>query len=104
MLGLEIRINDSESIVAGNESLIHVSISRILKRDAHYVAVTGADDANSYIWIDEDMQDGDKVFIRVVEVDKEDVSSPAKVEKRDRERMKREFERLKQELQEKQLL
>ena len=104
MLALEIRINDGEPIVAGNESLTYVHISRILTRDAHCVAVTGADDANRYTWIDEDMQDGDKVFIRVIEVDKDEVSSPSEIRKCDRERMKREFERLKQELQEKRLL
>lgn len=104
MLGLEIRINDEKPLVVGGESLIYVFLTRIASRNKHDMAVGGADDAFHYKWMNADMQDGDKVFIRVVEVDKEDVSSPAKIEKRDRERMKQDFERLKKELQEKRLL
>jgi hypothetical protein len=54
--------------------------------------------------MNEDMQNGDKVFIRVVEVDKDEVSSPLVIEKSGRERMKRYFEELKKELQGKNLL
>lgn len=66
--------------------------------------VAGADDAFSYIWIDKKMQNRDKILIRIVNVDKDEVSSPFKTEKRNREYMKQTFEELKQELLNKQLL
>lgn len=50
------------------------------------------------------MKDGDKVFIRVVDVEKDEISSPFETNKCDREEMKQRFEKLKKELQDKQLL
>ena len=104
MLALEIRINDGKPLIVGTENLTYVFMSRIMTRDKHSMAVGGADDAFRYSWMNEDMQNGDKVFIRVVEVDKDEVSSPLIIEKSDRERMKRYFEELKKELQGKNLL
>ena len=104
MLALEIQINDGNPLVVGAENLTFAFLTRDKIRDAHSVLVGGADEAFRYRWMDEEMQDGDKVFIRVVEVDKDEVSSPFEIEKNNRERMKRYFEKLKKELQDKQLL
>lgn len=104
MLALEIRINDGKPLIVGAENLTYVFMSRIMTNDKHSMMIGGADDAFRYSWMNEDMQNGDKVFIRVVEVDKDEVSSPLVIEKSDRERMKRYFEELKKELQGKNLL
>lgn len=103
MLALEIRINDSKPLIVGADILM-VDLSRIETHDKHSLLAFGADDAFRYIWIDKKMEDGDRVFIRVVEVDKDDVSPPSHIEKSDRERMKSIYEKLKLELQDKQLL
>ena len=104
MLALEIQINDSNPLVVGTEDFTYVHISRNRTSDMHFISVGGGDDSLHYKWLDEEMQDGDRVFIRVVEVDKDDVSLPSQIEKRDRERMKLIYEKLKKELQDKQLL
>lgn len=104
MLALEIQINDGKPLVVGAENLTFAFFTRDEKRDEHSVLVEGADDVFRYRWMDEDMQNGDKVFIRVVEVDKDKVSSPFEMERNDRERMKLYFEKLEKELQDKQLL
>lgn len=104
MLALEIQINESNPLVVGTEGFTCVHINRNGRYDMHSISVGGADDSLRYKWIDEEMQDGDRVLIRVVEVDKDDVSPPFKIEKIDRERMKLIYEKLKLELQDKQLL
>lgn len=104
MLALEIQINNGKPLVIGAENLTYAFLTRDEKRDAHSILVGGADDVFRYRWMDEEMQDGDKVFIRVVEVDKDELSSPFEIEKSNRERMKRYFEKLEKELQDKQLL
>lgn len=104
MLALEIHINDGKPLVVGAEDITYAFLTRNNIRNVHSILVGGADDAFRYRWMDEDMQDGDKVFIRVVEVDKDKVSSPSEIERNDRERMKLYFEKLEKELQDKQLL
>lgn len=59
---------------------------------------------SSYRWIDQMPQEGDKVLIRVVDVSIDKLTPPKRIIRRDREKMKQEYERLKQELQNKQLL
>lgn len=103
MLALEIRINESKPLVIGADILL-VYLNRIETRDDHGILASGADDAFRYKWIDKEMKDGDKVFIRVVDVEKDEISSPFETNKCDREEMKQRFEKLKKELQDKQLL
>lgn len=103
MLALEIRINGGEPMVVGADILM-VQSRRFEARNQHSLLAFGADDSFHYKWLDKDMQNGDKVSIRVVEADKDRISPSLRKEKRDRERIKRHYEELKRELQEKQLI
>ena len=103
MLALEIRVNGDEPIVVGADTLM-VQLRRFEPRNEHSLLAFGADDSFHYKWLDEAMQNGDKVSIRVVEVDKDQISPSPRKEKCDREWMKRRYEELKQELQDKQLI
>ena len=103
MLALEICINDSKPLVVGAD-ILFVDLNRIETRDDHRILAFGADDAFRYIWIDKEMKDGDRVFIRVVDVENDRISSPFEIKKCDREELKQRFEKLKKELQDKQLL
>lgn len=53
---------------------------------------------------DDKVRAGDNVFVRVVNVTKSNVSYPQTATERNRDQMKQEFERLKQELKDKHLL
>lgn len=102
MLGFEISINDDKPMTVATDSQTFVILS--YGTSDCDMLVAGADDAFSYIWFDKIMQNGDKILIRIIDVGKDEVSSPFKIEKRNRERMKQTFEELKQELLNKQLL
>ena len=102
MLGFEISINDDKPMTVATDSQAFVILS--YGTSDCDMLVAGADDAFSYIWFDKIMQNGDKILIRIIDVGKDEVSSPFKIEKRNRERMKQTFEELKQELLNKQLL
>ena len=105
MLALEVKINDDEHFTVSTENLttVHVMYGTE-KRDVDSVVIFGGDDSATYIWRNKALQKGDKIVVRVVDVDKEQVSPPHNVRMKDREKMKREYERLKVELQNKHLL
>lgn len=105
MLALEVNINNCERFIvsAENSTTVHVMYG-VAKRDIDSVVIFGADDSATYIWRNKALQKGDKIVVRVVDVDKEQVSSPQNVMMQDREKMKQEYEQLKMELQNKHLL
>ena len=103
MLALEIRVNGGEPVVVGADILM-VQLRRFEARNQHSLLAFGADDLYRYKWLDKDMQDGDKVSIRVVEVDKDQILPSPQTEKCDLERNKRLYEELKHELQDKLLI
>lgn len=106
MLAIEISINDSAPIVVAADDYLLASLSYGVnaKHRSDYILAFGGDDTYSYRWIDQMPQEGDKVLIRVVDVSIDKLTPPKRIIRRDREKMKQEYERLKQELQNKQLL
>ena len=106
MLAFEISINNCEPITVTTDDVVCINLSYGVnpKRNSDLAMIFGADDAFFYTWHDERVQNGDKILIRVVDVDAHNLTIPQRVRKKNRERMKQEFERLKIELQNKQLL
>lgn len=106
MLALEISINNSEPIVVAAESCLLTTLNYGVnpKHNSDDILVFGADDSYSYRWINQMPQEGDKVLIRVVDVSRDKLTIPKRIIKRDREKMKQEYEHLKLELQSKRLL
>ena len=106
MLAIEISINNSAPIVVAADDYLLATLSYGVnaKQKSDYILAFGADDTYSYRWIDQIPQEGDKVLIRVVDVSRDKLTIPKRIIKRDREKMKQEYERLKQELQSKRLL
>lgn len=105
MLAFEIHINDREPLVVAAENLAFISLSYgVGVKNPDYILVAGADDSFYYTWFDDKVRAGDNVFVRVVNVTKSNVSSPQTATERNRDQMKQEFERLKQELKDKHLL
>lgn len=101
MLALEIHINDSEHFIVSADNLAFVNI---LYGISNNVSIHGADDSCLYTWAEKAIQKGDKILVRVVDVDKDKISSPQITKMNDREKMKRVFEQLKLELQNRQLI
>jgi len=105
MLAFEIHINDREPLVVAAENLAFISLSYgVGVKNPDYILVAGADDSFYYTWFDDKVRAGDNVFVRVVNVTKSNVSYPQTATERNRDQMKQEFERLKQELKDKHLL
>lgn len=106
MLAFEISINDCEPITVAADDIVCTKLSYGVnpKRNSDFTMVFGADDAFFYTWLDEKVQNGGKILIRVVDVDSHNLTIPQRARKKNREWMKQEFERLKVELQNKQLL
>lgn len=105
MLAFEIHINDREPLVVAAENLAVISLSYgVGVKNPDYILVAGADDSFYYTWFDDKVRAGDNVFVRVVNVTKSNVSYPQTATERNRDQMKQEFERLKQELKDKHLL
>ena len=105
MLALEVKINDDEHFTVSTEysTTVHVMYG-IAKRDIDSVVIFWGDDSATYIWRNKTLQKGDKIVVRVADMDKGQVSSPQNVMMKDREKMKQEYEQLKMELQNKHLL
>ncbi len=105
MLAFEIHINDRDPLIVAADNFTTIRLSYgVAKRDVDSVSVFGADDATLYTWLDEKAQQGDKVRVRLVDVDKDKISSPQSIKRKSREELQQAFERLEQELQSKQLL
>ncbi len=105
MLAFEIHINDRDPLIVAADNLTTIRLSYgVAKCDVDSVSVFGADDAALYTWLDEKAQRGDKIRVRVVDVDKDKISSPQSIKRKSREELQQAFERLEQELQSKQLL
>ena len=58
----------------------------------------------NYVWMNKAIQKGDKILVRIVDVDKDKISFPQIAQIKDRSKLKQEFEKLKLELQNKQLI
>ncbi len=105
MLAFEIQRNGHDPLTVAADNLATVRLSYgVAKRDVDSVLVFGADDVALYTWLDEKAQQGDKVRVRLVDVDKDKISSPQSIKRKCHEEMQQEFERLEKELQGKQLL
>lgn len=100
MKAIEIRINEENPIIAGADSLIYANLTYGYSSDE--ITVRGSDSLHSFVWLNTFPQKGDKVLIRIVETDK--LSPVLVMEDRDKEEIKKWYERLKLELQEKGLI
>lgn len=105
MLALDIQINHCKRLVFTADDLAYVRLSYSSSNcDLNSITIKGTDDSFFYTWLDDKIQNGDTFSIQVVDVDKELISSPQFIKKNNRKKMKQDFERLKIELQSKQLL
>ena len=105
MLEFEISINDSKPLIVSSELLAFAKIcygNAELNLDS--ILVSGADEASRYTWLYQVASIGDKIRIKVVDVNKDEISSPQTIKNKDREQMTKQFYQLKQELQDKHLL
>lgn len=100
MIGFEININGRKTIVAASDYFVSLILSNGYSSDR--IVVKGGDGLHYLTWLAEKPEKGDKVFIRVIETDK--VSPVLTMENCDRDEMKERYERLKVELQEKELI
>lgn len=100
MKALEVIINDGESIIAASESVTFVNLTFGFTIDR--IVVKGSDALHFNTWVDRKPKIGDKVIIKVVETD--ELSPIASRKYRERTDVKRMYEQLKLELQEKGLI
>ncbi len=105
MLAFEIQINDRDPLIVSADNFTTIRLSYgVAKCDVDSVSAFGAEDMALYTWLDEKARQGDKVRVRLVDVDKDKVSSPQSIKRKSREDLKQEFERLEKELQSKQMI
>ena len=98
MKGFEICINDAAPIVAMTDSLVTLIIS-VGYADGDDMHIGGMDSKSSHlIWMNKKMSLGDKIKVRVREID---IASPLHMRyPSDREEMKKEYYKLKKKLEE----
>lgn len=101
MIGLEININGQNSLVAASDDFIYVCLMYGYS-SGDRITVKGSDVLHNLIWFEGKPEVGDKVLIKVVETDK--VSPVLTMRNIDKDRLKRWYEQLKSELQEKGLI
>lgn len=99
MKALEIKINDDEPIIVASENVTFANFTFGFTIDQ--IVVKGSD-ALHFTWVDRKPKIGDKVMIKVVETD--ELSPIASCKYRERTDVKRMYEQLKLELQEKGLI
>lgn len=105
MLALEIRLSSGEHLVIAAENVVYIKASYgESERPMDFVYAGGVDDSCSYRWLCKTPQKGDKLLVRVVDVDKEAVSAPQRIEKKDRKELEEECKHLETELKNKQLI
>lgn len=102
MIGLEIIINDQKPIIAASDSLVFMDLSYGYSFDQ--ISVMGGDDLRILTWFNGKPKKGDKVVVRIVEIDIDKVSPVIKVMDRDRNEIKELYERYEVELQNKGLI
>ena len=97
MKGFEICINDAAPIVAMTDSLVTLIIS-VGYADGDDMHIGGMDSkSNHLIWMNKKMSLGDKIKVRVREID---IASPLHMRyPSDREEMKKEYYKLKKKLE-----
>ena len=96
MKGFEICINDAAPIVAMTDSLVTLIVS-VGYADGDDMHIGGMDSkSNHLIWMNKKMSLGDKIKVRVREID---IASPLHMRyPSDREEMKKEYYKLKKKL------
>lgn len=100
MKALEIKINDDEPIIVASENVTFANFTFGFTIDQ--IVVKGSDALHFNTWVDRKPKIGDKVMIKVVETD--ELSPIASSKYRERTDVKRMYEQLKLELQEKGLI
>ncbi len=101
MIGIEININGQYSLVAASDDLIYVCLTYGYSSEDR-ISVRGSDTLHNLIWFDGKPEVGDKILMKVV--DTEEVSPVLTTTNIDKDRLKRWYEQLKSELQEKGLI
>jgi phosphoenolpyruvate-protein kinase (PTS system EI component) len=105
MLALDIHINDREHFIVHADNLAYISLSYgVSVYNNDYVSIRGTNDLYNYVWMNKAIQKGDKILVRIVDVDKDKISFPQIAQIKDWNKLKQEFEKLKLELQNKQLI
>lgn len=100
MIGFEICINGEKPIIIASDCIVSV-VLRYGYPSGSTISLIGQDCSNDLTWLKGKPEIGDKIIIKVVETDE---VSLCKKTKSDRERMVRQYERLKIKLQEKGLI
>lgn len=83
MIGIEISINDGETIIAAAENHLVANFSFGYSEDTNFVI--GFEPSHTLTWLKTKPKMGDKILIRIVETDK--VSSVLKMEDSNRDEM-----------------
>lgn len=100
MLGLEIRINDEDPIIVASDNLVFANLQHGYSSDR--IIVMGSDILHYITWFDGKPKLGDKVLIKIVEADR--LSPILTMKDCDKNEIKKHYEQLKVELQEKGLI
>ena len=102
MLALKIRINKLDPMIIAADNHILVDFTYGVSAPCPDNAlIIGTDDFNRYTWYDEKPQHNDEIDIQVVDIDHTQVSFPYKVKKHSIDRLKKEYEILRKELENK---
>lgn len=103
MIGFEVTINNQPPLLIAAERHVFIRLcNRNGKRGLDDMMIRGWNDSEMFYWIDRKPQKGDRVRVRVVEI--ESASPAQETQKKDREKMKERYEQLKKELTEQGLL
>lgn len=100
MKALEIRINDQEPIIAATDNLTFVNLTYGYRSDR--IVIMGNDILHYLTWYDAKPEKGDKILIKIIEVD--EISPVILMKDCDRNEIKKRYEQLKLELQEQGLI
>lgn len=101
MIGAEIIFNEKESVTIGTYNFAYIFIS-CGSKTGDWMLAAGNNFKERYTWIDQPLQTGDKIKIRIVET--KQTSQPLITQQSDRKKMKARYEQLKDELKEKGLI
>ncbi len=97
MIGIEVKINNQEPIIAASDNLVFVNLKHGYSSDR--IMVMGSDILHYLTWFDGKPEIGDKILIRIIEADR--LSPILTMKTCDRNEIKKCYEQLKVELQEK---
>ena len=100
MKGFEIIVNHEDPIKAATEKALVCTFTMDYRNGSNLLHVIGGDSEMYHaIWADRKLKIGDKVKIRITEIER--TSRPIKRNPSDRDALKERYEQLKKELQEK---